>query len=254
MQARIVPAARGAAWLSEGWRVFRTAPLAWLALIFAYVIITQVIAIVPLAGPALAAVLVPPFTVGFMAAARAGSRGAPVELAMLFEAFRTRPRPQVALGAVYAVCIVAVFGGATLAVGPDVLRAAAADEMPDEERVRQVLSLAAVLMALYAPVMMMFWFAPPLSAWHAVAPTKALFFSAAACLMNWRAFIAYGTVAALAVLALPFLVLSGLVLASGGALQVPAMSLVFPLLIVLLPTLLASFYVSYRDVFAGGEP
>jgi hypothetical protein len=102
--------------------------------------------------------------------------------------------------------------------------------------------------------MMMFWFAPPLAAWHAVAPAKALFFSAAACLMNWRAFIAYGAVAALATVALPFLVLSGLVLASGGALQVPAMSLVLPLLIVLLPTLFASFYVSYRDVFAPEEP
>jgi hypothetical protein len=97
--------------------------------------------------------------------------------------------------------------------------------------------------------MMMFWFAPPLAAWHATAPAKALFFSAAACLMNWRAFIAYGVVAALVTLALPFLLLSGLMLVSGGALPLPAMSLVFPLLIVLLPSLFASFYVSYRDVF-----
>jgi hypothetical protein len=38
-------------------------------------------------------------------------------------------------------------------------------------------------------------------------------------------------------------------LLSRGALTVPAMSLVFPLLILLLPTLFASFYVSYRDIF-----
>jgi len=31
---------------------------------------------------------------------------------------------------------------------------------------------------------------------------------------------------------------------------VPLMSLVFPLLMLLLPTLFASFYASYRDVFA----
>ena len=67
--------------------------------------------------------------------------------------------------------------------------------------------------------------------------------------MNWRAFLAYGAVAALVTLMLPFLVLSGLMLASGGALRGPAMSLVFPLLILLLPSLFASFYVSYRDVF-----
>ena len=34
-----------------------------------------------------------------------------------------------------------------------------------------------------------------------------------------------------------------------ASLSVPAMSLVFPLLIVLLPTLFASFYASYQDVF-----
>jgi hypothetical protein len=67
--------------------------------------------------------------------------------------------------------------------------------------------------------------------------------------MNWRAFIAYGAVTALVTLVLPFLALSGLMLLSGGALRVPVMSLVFPLLILLLPTLFASFYVSYRDIF-----
>ena len=48
-------------------------------------------------------------------------------------------------------------------------------------------------------------------------------------------------------LVLPFAVLSVVALAS---LQIAALSLVFPLLLVLLPTLFASFYASYRDVFA----
>jgi hypothetical protein len=64
--------------------------------------------------------------------------------------------------------------------------------------------------------------------------------------MNWRAFLAYGAVTAVVALALPLAVVSVVALASLG---VPAMSLVFPLLIVLLPTLFASFYASYRDVF-----
>jgi len=68
--------------------------------------------------------------------------------------------------------------------------------------------------------------------------------------MNWRAFLAYGAVTAAITLVLPFLVLSGLMLASGGALAVPVVSLAFPLVMLLLPTLFASFYASYRDVFA----
>jgi hypothetical protein len=156
----------------------------------------------------------------------------------------------------YLLCLGAVLLGTTLADGGALAQWMLSGRRPEDETLHSEAFLAAMAAAglLYAPVMMMFWFAPPLAAWHAVAPAKALFFSAAACLMNWRAFIAYGAVAALATVALPFLVLSGLVLASGGALQVPAMSLVLPLLILLLPTLFASFYVSYRDVFAPEEP
>ena len=59
---------------------------------------------------------------------------------------------------------------------------------------------------------------------------------------------------ALVTLVFPFLALSLLLLVSGGSLRVPVMSLVFPLLILLLPTLFASFYVSYRDIFGMERP
>ena len=51
--------------------------------------------------------------------------------------------------------------------------------------------------ALYMPVMLAFWFAPPLAAWHSTGAVKALFFSLAASLMNWRAFLGYGAVTAI---------------------------------------------------------
>jgi hypothetical protein len=229
--------------------VFRAAPLAWLALVFAYVIITQLVAVVPFAGPALAAVLVPPFTVGFMSAARAGSRGAPVELGMLFEAFRGAPGRQLVLGAIYAACLVAVFGGATLAVGPDALRATAGGETPAEARVGQVLSLVAVLFLLYAPVMMMFWFAPPLAAWHDASPGKALFYSFFAFLLNWRAFLLYGAIAAVFVAAAPLLALHALAAVLGPLSRNAVAGAVLSLVLILMPTLFASFYASYRDVF-----
>ena len=81
----------------------------------------------------------------------------------------------------------------------------------------------------------------------------ALFFSLFACLMNWRAFIAYGMATAAVTLVIPFVALGALLLASGGELKLPAMALVFPLLLVLLPTLFASFYASYRDVFGSAS-
>ena len=46
-----------------------------------------------------------------------------------------------------------------------------------------------------------------------------------------------------------FLGSDGWMWTSGSSFKVPVISLAFPLLIVLLPTLFASFYASYRDVF-----
>jgi hypothetical protein len=101
-------------------------------------------------------------------------------------------------------------------------------------------------------VMMMFWFAPVLAAWHDAGAAKALFYSFFACLLNWRAFLAYGAVTALAMVAFPLAAVSALLLLSGGA-KVKLISLVLPLVILLLPTLFASFYASYRDVFGAKE-
>jgi hypothetical protein len=248
MQARIVQTARGAQWLLEGWRLFRAAPLGWLAMVFAYWLLMTLVSVVPLVGVAAASIMVPAFSVGFMAAARAAAHKGPVELVLLFEGFRNHLRSQLTLGVGYFACLALVLAATALADGGALAGWMLSARRPDEEVLHSDAFLAALgaAAALYTPVLMMFWFAPPLAAWHGTAPAKALFFSFFACLMNWRAFLAYGAVTVVVALALPLAVVSVVALASLG---VPAMSLVFPLLIVLLPTLFASFYASYRDVF-----
>jgi hypothetical protein len=248
MQARIVDTPRGARWLAEGWRMFLAAPLGWIAIVIAYWLIMTVVSVVPLLGVAAASILVPAFSVGFMAAARAAARRAPVELAILFDGFRHHLKSQLILGVIYFACLGLVLAASALADDGALASWMLAGSRPEEEVLRSedfVTALAAAA-ALYVPVLMMFWFAPPLAAWHGTAPAKALFFSFFACLMNWRAFLAYGALTALIALLLPLAVLAVVALAS---LKVGALSLVFPLLIVLLPTLFASFYASYRDVF-----
>jgi hypothetical protein len=209
------------------------------------------VSVVPLVGVAAASVLVPAFSVGFMAAARAAARRGPLELALLFDGFRHHLRSQIVLGVVYFACLGLVLAATALADEGALAGWMLAGKRPEDEVLQsdEFLAALACAAALYAPVLMMFWFAPPLAAWHGVGPAKALFFSFFACLMNWRAFLAYGAVTALIALALPLAALSALMLFSGGALKLTVMSLVFPLLIVLLPTLFASFYASYRDIF-----
>jgi len=251
MQARVVSAPSGARWLAEGWRLFRMAPLGWLAAVFGYWLLMTIVSVVPVLGMVAASIMVPAFSVGFMALARAAGRGGRFDLGLLFEGFRHEPRTQLILGVVYFLCLGALVAATTLVDDGALARWMATGQRPADEVLKSQAFFNSLVTAatLYLPVMMAFWFAPPLAAWHGAGAAKALFFSVAASVMNWRAFLAYGAVTAMMLLVVPFLALTLLTVASGGALRAPAAALVFPLLLVTLPTLFASFYASYRDVF-----
>jgi hypothetical protein len=252
MHARIVPASQGARWLLDGWNLFRAAPFAWLGLLLSYWLLMTLVSVVPLAGVAIASIAVPAFSVGFMAAARAASRRSGVELSLLFDGFRHAQRSQLVLGFVYLVCLALVLGGSSLADGGALARWMLTGRRPANEVLQsdEFLGALALAAAIYAPVMLMFWFAPPLVAWHSAGPVKALFYSFFGALMNWRAFLVYGAAAALVTLVIPFVLAVTLRTVIGGA---SFGWLAFPLLGVMLPTLFASFYASYRDVFATPE-
>jgi hypothetical protein len=248
MQARIVKAAGGARWLAEGWRLYRAAPLQWVALTFAYMLIMVLTSVVPLIGTAGFLVIYPALTVGLMVAARAAARQAPIEIGMLFAGFRQGVRVQLVLGAIYLACSIVVFAGIALADQEQKLRVllvGGAEEL-------QLGDLAAPLIALavlYTPMLMMFWFAPPLAAWHGVGAAKSLFFSLAACVMNWRAFLLYGLVTLAAIVAVAGALRLILALAPGDASRGVPLPVLLLVVVLLLPTFFASFYASYRDVF-----
>lgn len=255
MNARVVAAARGVRWLAEGWRMFRVAPLGWFALVFGYLMATILLSLVPVVGTMAASILVPVFSVGFMTASRAASHARPVELPMLFAGFRERLPGQLLLGVVYTLGLAAAVAGSALVDEGELLRWLTTPVRTDAnaEVTDQLLPGMAASAALYAPTMMALWFAPPLVAWHSMAAPKALFYSFFACWRNWRAFIAYGLAAVFVAVVLPSVVLMLLALATGGAVRVHPKALLFPLLLILLPTLFASYYASYRDVFEAKE-
>lgn len=252
-QARIVPAGHGVGWLGQGWRLFRVAPLAWLLLVFSWWFVMTFVSALPVIGVVVASILVPPFSVGFMAASRAAERGGPVRVGLLFEGFRHRVDVQLMLGAIYLLSLVLLLAATALADGGTLARWMLAGEVPEPADVRSGAFALALLLAagLYVPVMLSFWFAPVLAAWHAINAPKALFFSLFACWMNWRAFLAYGLAAAVLTFVLPLVALSALALLAQDVGRASLVSLVFPLVIVLLPTLFASFYAGYRDIFGG---
>jgi len=255
MQARVATAAQGARWLAHGWRLFRAAPLGWLSLVFAYTFLMTLVSLVPAIGVLAATAMVPAFSVSFMAASRAADRGAQLGLALLFSGFRERLPALLALGGIYAAALALLLAATTLADDGVFARWLASGKRPDAEALASDAFQGAMLVAaaLYTQVMMLFWFSPLLVAWHGLPVPKALFFSYVAVLLNWRAFVAYGIVTAIATVVVPMATVLGLTAVTSGKAQVTAAGLLFPVLLVVMPTLFASFYASYRDVFAPGE-
>jgi hypothetical protein len=238
MPARVAPAASGARWLLEGWNIFRAAPIAWMALVFIYLFVMTLSWQIPYAGAAAALLFTPAISVSFMAVARAAHRRAPVSPDLLAEGFRRGLREQLVLGLVYGACIGAIYAAASVLLG----------EVPAAEapEVEPALGGLALLLLMYVPVMMMFWFAPVLTAWHGAGPGKALFFSVAGFLINWRAFAVYGAVGAGAVLGLAALAVVGTRLVAP---ELAPATLALPMFVAVFPTLCGSYYASYREVF-----
>jgi hypothetical protein len=255
MQARIVNTVSGARWLAEGWRLFRTAPVKWFSVVFLYFLFTNVFVLLPLIGIA-ATLLVPVFTVGLYAVARALTRGHPPEVRLLFSGFQSPLRPQLVLGAAYAASMLAMVAAIRLVDSEGILQSVLTGERGKESiEAADVLLPIACFALLYTPIAMFFWFAAPLVAWHSTGVMKALFFSFVACLMNWRAFMAYvatvvAVIGAFLIGVLPIASIFGLSheTATTAIAVIPFVFILF--LATLIPTLCASYYASYRDIFA----
>jgi hypothetical protein len=254
VRARIVPASRGAAWLLGGVQLFIAAPFAWLFLVAAYYFMVLVASMVPVLGFIAVGVTTPAFSVGFMAVARAAGSGSRPDLPLLFDGFRQDARSQLILGAFYLLFVGLLIGA--IALTDDGSLRTMMQARTSREALGDTSGLIVTLLiaaAVYGAVMTVFWFAPVLNAWHGLPPVKALFYSIAACLMNWRAFLVYGVIAVLAIIAVPYLVVTLLTLLTGGAIQGRNPQVLLPFVLLFLPPLYASFYASYRDVFANTE-
>ena len=257
-QTRLLHAGRGWRWLAAGWALFRVSPIGWLALVFGYYLLMSLIGLIPIPflGMVIAMVLVPGLSMSFMVASRHAARGEAVRVPLLFSGLRAQTQKQLQLGVIYFVALMVLMAftalsdqGALMQLFLEGKRPLAAG--PEAQQLVSGLSLAALL---YTPIMLLFWFAPALVAWHAMSVPKALFFSFFACIINWRAFLTYGLACILVLFLLPLAVLLSIVLITGGRVQPEVMGWMFPFLLSLLPTLFASFYVSYRDIFDDSPP
>ena len=241
--------------MAEGFRLFRKKQLMVTLVVLGYWMLMGVINALPVIGQVGATLLIPVFSVSLMNLFRLVEAEETIPPQILFSGFRRNLGTLVVLGFAYGAFSVGILGLVSVIDGGVLLRLIVLGERPTGDVLisGDVIVAGQLAMAMFIPLIMAFWFAPVLVAWHNLQAAKALFFSLVTCARNWRVFLAYAGAALLFGAILPGVVVGMLSLMFADASRV--FSVVFTTLIVLviLPTLNASFYVSYREVFVTDE-
>lgn len=227
-------ASRGAAWIGEAFALFRRAPLPWVGLCSAWIVITLVLFVVPLVGSAVANFLQPVFFASFAIVAYKQGAGEPVLIADLFSGFRRNLRALVNLGILILVAVlVIVFAMGFLGL-PVTAPTGETATIPDYvESLRGKEWVIALTFLLILAVKAAVWFAPPLIAFHGMGAIEAIRWSLYAAISNVGAMVVYGA----------------LLFASFFVAFIPwGLGLV-----VAIPVLAISSYVGYREVFESKE-
>lgn len=232
-EPRSVDAGRGITWWSDSWALFTKNPGMWIVLALILIVIFVVLHLIPLLGSLVASLLTPVFAASWLLAARKVETGGVLEAGDLFTGFKEKLTPLLVLGAlmlVATIIIVVVVGTLGFGAAMGMIAGGTAGSAGG-----MMAALGAGMLALLAGltlgalVAMALWFAPALVVFRNVAPVEAIKVSFSASLKNVMPFLLYGVIYIVAaiVASIPF----GL----GW--------------IVLVPVLLLTAYVSYKDVF-----
>jgi uncharacterized membrane protein len=237
-EPQAIGAGRGWGWIADGFGLFRRDPLIWIVNVVIVIAITLVLGLIPLLGSLAGYLLSPIFEGGLMLGCRAQENGEPLKVEHLFAGFKQNTSTLVAVGGLYmlgilltfilAILLLFLLGGGGLL---EMMWAAerGAEITPDNMPVGAMLVVGLLAVTLGTGLLMAVWFAPALVVFHSLGAVEAMKLSFRGCLRNMGPFLLYGLIAILLTIVaiLPF----GLGL------------------LVMLPTLAASVYVGYQDIF-----
>lgn len=234
-----VEAGRGAAWISGGWALFKAAPVMWIVALLILFGVQMILGLIPILGSLVSVVIGPFFMAGLLAFAHGLAEGEPADLGKLFIGLKEKTGALVTVALLYlllVVGLVVVFGvAAFLMVGGAAALAAGNPEVLFQSLMAGggAMGLLILLLAFFAFLMLVaaaYWYAPGLVLYTELGAVDAMKESFRACLSNWVAFLVYGLI--------------GFVVMAAGM-----VALVIGFFLVSLPLLMASYYVSFRDLF-----
>jgi hypothetical protein len=184
-------ASTGWAWLKQGAGMFRKQPAGLTTLLFADILISVLVGVIPFIGPMVAIVLVPCFSLAFMQACLLIDQDKRVTPDILLTGFR-QPAVKTLLkvGLVYLAVFFVLAMVMRFAIDPDILKQAEGGGDPAElRRVSggDMLGLLFVFL-LQAIAVLTLAFTAPLTYWQNMPTGKAVFYSFFAVLRAGRAF------------------------------------------------------------------
>jgi hypothetical protein len=239
MEARQVDIGNSWRWIADGFNLFKQSPVIWIALFFIYLLIAMVLSIVPIFGPIVLNLLAPVFMAGFMLGCKAIEDGDELEINHLFAGFKQHTSRLVTVGGIYLAGIIVIVGIVfAMSGGAAALHGLEHGEHASPAASATVALSMLVALAVMMPLVMAYWFAPALVVFHDIQPIDAMKLSFVACLKNILPFLVYS------VLCVALMLLAIIPLGLG--------------LLVMIPTMTASLYTSYKDIFSqssygGGE-
>ncbi len=190
----------GWSWIQNGFELFRKSPMIWLALFFAYLLISlSLYLFIPLIGLILFYLVDPIFVAGFMIGCKAIESGQDLEIAHLFSAFKKDASRLVTIGGINLVGRIIIFGVMGLLfvnsgydVYLDKIEQGNYEWLLTSGIELKVLAWLLVLVTLMLPLYMAYWFSPALVEFYDIEPFEAIRLSIKGCLRNGRAFLCYG--------------------------------------------------------------
>ncbi len=249
------PAARGAFWLAEAFRMFNAYRAPWILLLAMYYALTLLVQVIPVIGPIAWILLKPVFTVGFLAAAWAQERGGQPKPAHLFKGFQSNLAALMPLGIVFVLGLLLAIYASTLVDGGKLVGLVTGSEALTEELFAGGQLQAAMLFsaACAVPVLLALWFAPALVVFNDAGTVTAIVTSLRACLTNWQPVLVYGMFVFAFTVLVPAVFGAVVRLLPESLANIVTILGVVPYLAVFMATLQISDYVSYRDLFHADE-
>lgn len=241
---RTVPTGNALEWIRIGVMLFKAYPLMWgiLMTLFFAVMYLLTIVLVPV-GILFFALVAQVFLGGLMIGCRDVERQQELEINHLFAGFKAEKSLLVKLGFYFIATLFLLGMLASGLIGPDLDKFAGLTpgQQLTPEQVQVLSKPLFVMGCLYIPVIMAFRYAAALVALNGLHPWHAIKLSFMACLKNILPLLFYGFL-----IGLFYLVLATITLLFG---KFGGLVLLAILLFSLIPVMITSLYISYRDIF-----